>query len=99
MSDLHVFDRPGELIEEFGLGDPWWAPSTLVAWFSLRRVNEMLVPRFSLDPVEDLRNALSPYRDVSDLGDTAVYLAYRDEFQRARQRDRERAGQDRGGPR
>jgi 3',5'-cyclic AMP phosphodiesterase CpdA len=82
MSDLHVFDRPGELIEEFGLGDPWWAPSKLVAWFSLRRVNEMLVPRFSLDPVGDLRRALSPYRDVSDLSDTGVYLAYRDEFRR-----------------
>jgi 3',5'-cyclic AMP phosphodiesterase CpdA len=26
--------------------------------------------------------ALTPYRDVSDLSDTAVYLAYRDEFQR-----------------
>jgi 3',5'-cyclic AMP phosphodiesterase CpdA len=82
MSDLHVFDRPGELIEEFGLGDPWWAPSTLVAWFTLRRIDEMLVPRFSLDPVEDLRKALSPYRDVSDLSDTGVYLAYRDEFMR-----------------
>jgi 3',5'-cyclic AMP phosphodiesterase CpdA len=82
MSDLHVFDRAGELIEEFGLGDPWWAPSKLVAWFSLRRVDKMLVPRFSLDPVEDLREALSPYRDVSDLSDTAVYLAYREEFQR-----------------
>jgi len=82
MSDLHVFDRGSELIEEFGLGDPWWAPSKLVAWFSLRRVDKMLVPRFSLDPVEDLREALSPYRDVSDLSDTAVYLAYREEFQR-----------------
>jgi 3',5'-cyclic AMP phosphodiesterase CpdA len=82
MSDLHVFDRAGELIEEFGLGDPWWAPSKLVAWFSLRRVDKMLVPRFSLDPVEDLREVLSPYRDVSDLSDTAVYLAYREEFQR-----------------
>ena len=82
MSDLHVFDRGGELIEEFGLGDPWWAPSTLVAWFTLRRLDEMLVPRFSRDPVEDLRQALAPYRDVSDLSDTAVYLAYRDEFQR-----------------
>jgi hypothetical protein len=82
MSDLHVFDRASELIEEFGLGDPWWAPSKLMAWLSLRRVNKMLVPRFSLDPVEDLRQALSPYRDVSDLSDTAVYLAYREEFQR-----------------
>ncbi len=25
MSDLHVYDRASELIEEFGLGDPWWA--------------------------------------------------------------------------
>jgi len=82
MTDLHVYDRASELIEEFGLGDPWWAPSKLVAWFSLRRVHKMLVPRFSLDPVEDLREALSPYRDVSDLGDTEVYLAYREEFQR-----------------
>ena len=82
MSDLHVYDRSDELIEEFGLGDPWWAPSTLVAWFTLRRINEMLVPRFSLDPVEDLRNALAPYRDVGDLSDTGVYLAYRDGFQR-----------------
>jgi 3',5'-cyclic AMP phosphodiesterase CpdA len=82
MSDLHVFDQGAELIEEFGLGDPWWAPSTLAAWFTLRRINEMLVPRFSVDPVEDLRKALSPYRDVSDLSDTGVYLAYRDEFQR-----------------
>jgi hypothetical protein len=38
MSDLHVFDRGDELIEEFGLGDPWWMPSTLVAWFTLRRM-------------------------------------------------------------
>jgi hypothetical protein len=45
-------------------------------------MNQMLVPRFSLDPVEDLREALSPYRDASDLGDTAVYLAYREEFLR-----------------
>jgi hypothetical protein len=82
MTDLHVFDRAGELIEEFGLGDPWWAPSKLVAWFSIRRMNQMLVPRFSQDPVEELREALSPYRDVSDLSDTAVYLAYREEFQR-----------------
>jgi hypothetical protein len=81
MSDLHVFERGSELIEEFGLGDPWWAPSKLVAWFSLRRVDKMLVPRFSLDPVEDLREALSPYRDVSNLSDTSVYLAYREEFQ------------------
>jgi hypothetical protein len=42
----------------------------------------VLVPRFSPDLVEDLRQALSPYRDTSDLGDTAVYLAYYDEFQR-----------------
>lgn len=82
MSDLHVYDRAGELIEEWGLGDPWWAPSTLVGWFSLRRMNRMLVPRFTPDPAEDLREALSPYRDVSDLGDTAVYLAYREEFLR-----------------
>jgi 3',5'-cyclic AMP phosphodiesterase CpdA len=82
MSDLHVFDRGSELIEEWGLGDPWWAPSTLVAWLTLRRVDKMLVPRFSLDPVDDFRQALSPYRDVSDLRDTSVYLAYRDEFQR-----------------
>jgi Icc protein len=82
MSDLHVFDRPSELIEEWGLGDPWWAPSRLVAWLTLRKVNRMLVPRFSLDPVEDFRRALAPYREVSDLGDTSVYLAYRDEFLR-----------------
>jgi hypothetical protein len=84
MSDLHVFDRGGELIEEWGLDDSWWTPSTLVAWFTLRRMNRVLVPRFSLDPVEDLREALSPYRDVSSLRDTAVYLAYRDEFIRRR---------------
>jgi 3',5'-cyclic AMP phosphodiesterase CpdA len=82
MSDLHVFERGSELIEYWRLDDPWWAPSTLVAWFTLRRINQMLVPRFTLDPVEDLRNALTPYRDTSDLSDTAIYLAYRDEFMR-----------------
>jgi hypothetical protein len=80
MSDLHVFDRGSELIEEWGLDDPWWAPSTLVGWFTLRRMNRLLVPRFSLDPVEDLRKALAPHRDVRSLRDIAVYLAYRDEF-------------------
>jgi 3',5'-cyclic AMP phosphodiesterase CpdA len=82
MSDLHVFDRGSELIEEWGLGDPWWAPSTLVSWFTIRRMNRMLVPRFSLDPIDDLRKALSPYRDVKGLCDTELYLAYRKEFQR-----------------
>ena len=82
MTDLHVYDRPGALVEEFGLGDPWWAPSKLVAWFTLRRVNRMLVPEFSLDPVEDFRSALAPYREVEDLSDTEVYLAYREEFLR-----------------
>jgi len=82
MTDLHVFEQASQLIEEWGLGDPWWAPSRLIAWFTLRRANAMLVPRFSLDPVEDFRAALSPYREVSELGNTAVYLAYRDEFVR-----------------
>jgi 3',5'-cyclic AMP phosphodiesterase CpdA len=82
MSDLHVFDRPSEIIEEWELDGPWWTSPILVAWFTLRRADRVLVPRFSLDPVADLRKALSPYRDVSDLSDTAIYLAYHHEFKR-----------------
>ena len=82
MSDLHVFDRSSEVIEEYELDGSWWTPSLLAAWFTLRRVNDVLIPRFSLDPIADFRKAVSPYRDVSNRGDLRVYLAYYEEFAR-----------------
>ncbi|MCZ6784282.1 MAG: metallophosphoesterase [Proteobacteria bacterium] len=82
LSDPHVYDQPAHFVEEYELEGPWWAPRFLVAWYTLRRLREAVVPRFTDDVIGGLRRALPPGLDVADAGDVAIYLAYLDEFQR-----------------
>ncbi len=80
LSDVHAYDRAQDFRDYSTDERLSWAPRWLQAWISLRIANRLLKPRFTDDVAGELRDALSPYRDVGGLGETRLFLEYLEEF-------------------
>ena len=82
LSDAHVMAEIADFTRFSSPPIPWWLPQFAADWLTLRFLDRGYAELTSDDIVNALREAVSPYSDVSGLSETGVFRAYSEELGR-----------------